>query len=126
MKKAYYAVKKGRKSNVIVLTWAECEQLVKGFSGAVFKGFPSHQYEQAIKFAQSGAYKNQHKKKSRQAAAQTKSGHSWDNGKYPCIERKSYTDTLTGVFYKNRCVRRQGLNTVGKLYKPHIGTSCPF
>ncbi len=38
MKKNYYAVKKGLTPG-IYRTWAECEAQVKGFAGAVFKGF---------------------------------------------------------------------------------------
>ncbi len=38
-KKTHYAVRVGRKSNIIVRTWAECSDLVSGFAGAVYKGF---------------------------------------------------------------------------------------
>jgi len=34
-----YAIKKGRKNNVIVETWAECSDLTKGFQGMEFKSF---------------------------------------------------------------------------------------
>lgn len=40
MAKKYYAVKKGRKIGVF-LTWAECQAQTQGFSGAVFKSFPT-------------------------------------------------------------------------------------
>lgn len=40
IKMKYYAVKKGRKTGVFP-TWAECEKQVKGFSGAIYKSFPS-------------------------------------------------------------------------------------
>nr|XP_036234164.1 ribonuclease H1-like [Bactrocera oleae] len=36
----FYAVAKGRKEGIYT-TWAECEQQVKQFSGAIFKKFPS-------------------------------------------------------------------------------------
>ncbi|XP_050326190.1 ribonuclease H1-like [Bactrocera neohumeralis] len=36
----FYAVAKGRKEGIYT-TWAECEQQVKKFSGAIFKKFPS-------------------------------------------------------------------------------------
>ena len=36
----FYAVKKGRKTGVF-LTWAECEQQVRGFKGAIYKSFSS-------------------------------------------------------------------------------------
>lgn len=38
-KKNFYAIKKGKKSNVIVPTWDECKSLVNGYPGAEFKGF---------------------------------------------------------------------------------------
>ena len=34
-----YAIKKGRKNNVVVETWAECQDLTKGFPGMEFKSF---------------------------------------------------------------------------------------
>lgn len=39
----FYAVKSGRKSNCICNTWNECEKLVKGYSGAEYKSFPTEQ-----------------------------------------------------------------------------------
>lgn len=36
----YYAVKKGRQTGIF-MTWAECEQQVKGFKGAMYKSFSS-------------------------------------------------------------------------------------
>lgn len=36
----YYAVKKGRKTGVFS-TWEECESMVKGFKGALYKSFSS-------------------------------------------------------------------------------------
>ena len=123
MIKKYYAVRKGRKNNVIVSTWAECDALVTGFPGAVFKGFAGHQYEQAVKFAESGEYKNQNQAKPK-TKVQKKQPHSTPH--WPCILRKSYKDPITGIYYKNRCVMRQGPRTVGKYFKPHIGNSVPW
>lgn len=40
MKKKYYAVKVGKQVGIYE-TWAECEANVKGFSGAIYKGFTS-------------------------------------------------------------------------------------
>lgn len=40
MKAAFYAVRRGRRSGIF-RTWKECEQQVKGYSGASFKKFPS-------------------------------------------------------------------------------------
>jgi len=34
-----YAIKKGRKNNVIVNSWEECQDLTKGFQGMEFKSF---------------------------------------------------------------------------------------
>lgn len=47
MAKYYYAVKEGKMPGVYK-SWAECEKQVKGYSGAVFKKFPT--YEEAFKF----------------------------------------------------------------------------
>lgn len=40
MAKKYYAVQQGRKPGIYE-TWADCEAQVKGFSGAVYKSFPT-------------------------------------------------------------------------------------
>ncbi len=46
MAKYYYGVKEGRQIG-IYNTWSECEEQVKGYSGAVFKKFSN--YEDAKK-----------------------------------------------------------------------------
>lgn len=40
MSKKVYAVRSGRKPG-IYNTWAQCQEQIRGFSGAVFKGFPT-------------------------------------------------------------------------------------
>lgn len=47
MAKFYYAVRKGKKPG-IYKTWGECEEQVKGYSGAEYKKFPT--YEEALLF----------------------------------------------------------------------------
>jgi len=47
-KSKFYAVRNGRETGVF-RTWAECQEKVKGFSGAKFKSFPS--LEEATRFA---------------------------------------------------------------------------
>ena len=47
MAKYYYAVKEGREIGIYE-TWGECETQVKGYSGAVYKKFPT--YEEAKNF----------------------------------------------------------------------------
>ncbi|MFA7532837.1 MAG: ribonuclease H family protein [Tissierellaceae bacterium] len=47
MAKYYYAVKKGKNIG-IYKTWKECEENVKGYSGAIYKKFPT--YEEARSF----------------------------------------------------------------------------
>lgn len=37
--KKFYAIKNGRKKNLIVNTWSECAKLVIGYPNAKFKGF---------------------------------------------------------------------------------------
>jgi hypothetical protein len=122
MKNKIYAIKKGHQSGVVVDTWEQCKALVDGCKGAIFKGFQAHQEEQAKKFAKHGNY-GKHTPKTK--AAKTTSS-TWDNDKYPCIQRKTYRDPFTGVLYKNRCVMRRGPTTIGKDYKPHIGNSLPW
>lgn len=39
MSTKFYAIKNGRKSNVVVNAWDECNKLVNGYKGAVFKSF---------------------------------------------------------------------------------------
>ena len=48
MAKKYYAVKKGLTPGVY-LTWDECKKMVDGFSGAIYKSFPT--LEEAMEFA---------------------------------------------------------------------------
>lgn len=40
MASKYYAVKKGRKTGIF-MTWSDCQAQVKGYSGAIFKSFPT-------------------------------------------------------------------------------------
>lgn len=47
MGKKFYAVRKGRTPGVYT-TWADCERQVKGYSGAIFKSFPTA--EEALAF----------------------------------------------------------------------------
>lgn len=47
MAKKYYAVQKGRSTGVF-LTWADCQKQVSGFSGAVFKSFPTQAEAEAF------------------------------------------------------------------------------
>jgi len=117
MSKKFYGIRRGLKSNVVVDTWSECEQLVRGFKGAVFKGFNDRAAAKA--FAKSGNY-GKHTPKIKPANQQ------FDPEKYPCILRKTYRDTTTGVLYKNRCVIRQGPTVIGADFKPHIGNSVPW
>lgn len=51
MAKNFYGVKQGKKVG-IYNTWKECEEQVKGHSGAVYKKFSS--YEEAFKFVNGG------------------------------------------------------------------------
>jgi len=115
--KKVYAVKIGFKCDVVVDTWAECKRLVDGFSGAKFKGFPTQHEAKGWLHSQP---KSKPKKK------KVASNQQWNSDLYPCIERKDYRDTLTGVFYKNRCIRRAGPTVRGDKYKPHIGNSLPW
>lgn len=52
MAKKFYAVQRGRTPGVYV-SWADCEKQVKGFSGAVYKSFPT--MAEAEEFIKSGS-----------------------------------------------------------------------
>lgn len=45
MKNKVYAVKNGRKTGLFY-SWPECQEQIKGFKGALFKGFPSEEAAQ--------------------------------------------------------------------------------
>ena len=126
MIKHWYAVKKGHQNNVVVTSWTECENLVKGFKGAIYKGFPLHQKNQAYQFASDGKYKNQPTKKADRPNKNETTNERF-NRLNPCTERKSYKDPFTGEDYHNRCVRRKHPVVItGENYKPHIGNSLPW
>jgi hypothetical protein len=118
MSKAYYAIRHGRQSGVVVTTWDECKALTTGFAGAAFKGFSASQRDEAYRYAKAGSCRKKQKI--------TRSKPNWDEELYPCIERLDFRDTLTGVLYRNRCRRRGGPTVRGDLYKPHIGNSLPW
>lgn len=74
-KKNYYAVAKGRQTGIFE-TWGDCQKQVTGYSGAVFKGFPTK--EGAIAFLESnglsvetGAVVHQHLQKPSSGNAKT-------------------------------------------------------
>lgn len=46
--KKFYAIKNGKKKNVIVKTWIECSKLVLGYPNAIYKGFNTE--DEAKKF----------------------------------------------------------------------------
>ena len=121
MKKTHYAIRVGKRSNVIVKTWRECSALVTGFAGALFKGFDRESAALAWLAAPPPTKGRPKIKRSSQDKKST-----WNQDLYPCIERKSYRDLITGIYYKNRCVRRSGPTMTGANYKPHIGNSIPW
>lgn len=47
----FYAIKNGRRSNIILTSWDECKKMTNGVSNAKFKSFNSR--EQAEKYLQS-------------------------------------------------------------------------
>lgn len=118
--KRYYAIRKGKKNNVVVGTWDECSKLVSGVSGAIYKGFGF--YEDAKKFAQSGDYGKHTPKEKKPLVKKSFPKKQW--GK--CLERKSYTDPFTGQYYKNRCVLKFVATTIGADYQESSDNSVPF
>jgi len=121
VKKKFYAIREGKRSMVVVKTWDECSRLVTGHPGALFKGFGNE--SAALTWLADGLL-HPGKKKTKSKAPGKKP--TWDQDKYPCIERKTYRDQVTGVLYKNRCIRRRGPTMTGINYKPHIGNSLPW
>ena len=118
MKKTHYAIRVGKRPMVIVKTWAECSALVTGHPGAIFKGFDQ---EQAALNYLSGSRATKKTKPKPQGKKPT-----WDQALYPCVERKSYRDGITGIYYKNRCVRRRGPTMTGADYIPTDDNSAPW
>ncbi len=115
MKKNYYAIRKGKQSNIIVDTWDKCSKLVTGVSGAIFKGFEFQ--EDAEKFARSGHY-GKYTPKPKPIKVSKQFGR--------CLERKSYKDPFTGQFYKNRCVLKHIATKTGIDYIESSDMSVPF
>ena len=123
MIKRYYAIKKGHQNNVVVDSWAECEVLVSGFKGAIYKGFPFNQKNRAYQFAEFGKYKNQSVKK---VKSKKETLNQRFNRLCKCMERKTYRDPFTGELYKNRCIRRKGPTVRGINYQPSNDISVPW
>ncbi|MBW2635883.1 MAG: viroplasmin family protein [Deltaproteobacteria bacterium] len=117
-KRKYYGIKEGRKCRLVVGTWDECFALVNGHPGAIFKSFLTH--AQAMDFAE-GIGQPVPKQK-----APKKNPNQWNLDLYPCIERKSYRDPITGIYYKNRCVRRGGPTMTGADYQPTDDVGVPW
>jgi len=130
--KKYYAIRKGSTSHVVVESWAVCEVLVKGISGADFKRFNNEQ--DARDFAQVDQFDQQEenapsvspKKKLIKPGKRKPQRKGKRQGKGKCTERKSYRDTATGEFHKNRCVAEYWGQTVGSNFILDTATHCPF
>jgi len=110
MKKKWYAVRKGRTSNIIVTSWKECSLLVTGFSGARFKSFEIE--SEANDFLVQTSHRKTRKEK--KPLKVKKLRKEWGE----CLERKSYTDLITGMFYRDRCVKKLIGMTIGSNYHP--------
>lgn len=66
MPKKFYGVKEGRKPGIYD-TWAQCQEQIKGYSGAVFKGFATK--EEAGAFVEGGSVGRQITAEETEAAA---------------------------------------------------------
>ena len=116
----YYAIRTGRKDNVVVESWGECSNLVTGYPKAVFKSFQPWEYDEALRFAKEGKYRNPGVVKSKVKPKK----QSKILGK--CLQRKSYTDIFTGEYYNNRCIEREYKTITGIDFIESTDTSCPF
>lgn len=122
MKRKYYGIKVGRISNTVVSTWDECSDLVTGHPGCVFKSFPT--YDEAAGFAAGDYNPPRSTAETRRKKRLKRLMHSGNKGK--CLERKSYKDPVTGIFYKNRCVVRHYTTITGVNYQPSNDHSIPW
>ena len=108
---SHYAIRKGRKNNLVVDTWEECSALVTSYPGAIFKSFKPWQLDEARAFASGRVprVKNGHR-----LVKYNKSDFNKNSTLKPyqvCLHR--------GLFEgKMRCLIRHWGETVGKDYAP--------
>ncbi|WP_018923404.1 ribonuclease H [Salsuginibacillus kocurii] len=114
-KKKYYVVWKGRQPG-IYSTWKECEEQVKGYSGASFKSFPSKEEAEAA-FSSPSKPRNNKEKGTNQAKetyiADSISVDAGSHGNPGIIDYKG-VDTSTGAVLFERAGIKKGTNNMGE------------
>ncbi len=88
MAKKYYAVKQGRETGIFT-TWDACKAQVMGYSGAVYKSFPTLEEAQAYLFGDVGAANAVSKNTAAEAVNQSE---AIDLNKLPQGEMVAYVD----------------------------------
>jgi len=113
-KKNYYAIKKGIQCNVIVKTWFECEALVKGYSGAVFKGFTNK--------LDADKYLKQSQNKQRGVDTRKIEPSSHKGDFVPATEKQGKYGYFNPLYYMKNGVRHADYGrTIGINYVPYTG-----
>ncbi len=136
-KNNYYAVRVGRTDNTIVDSWYECERLVKGYPGAIFKGYKH--YEQAQQFITGKAPKWGRKRKPMSihtdpvSSSELELQHEHFKAFIPATTKKDKFGYYKPRYYSlanklGNSVRMADYGrTIGHLYVPDLNnTSCPF
>jgi len=122
----YYAVKKGHEDNVIVDDWVKCRDLTLGYSGAIFKSFPTKTEAEAY-LKETSMLAPITTIETIKPRKKNETLNERFNRLNPCTERKSYTDPFTGEYYKNRCVKRKHPRVLtGINYRPSNDMSIPW
>lgn len=116
----HYAIRVGRKNNVIVNTWDECEALVSEYPGAIYKSFKIWQLDEAKAFASAHGKTTNNPRKTHRPDPHFKSR------KY-AVPKPHQVCLVRGMFEgKRRCLVRYWATTVGENYEPNDSTEIPW
>jgi len=123
--KRYYAVARGKESGVITESWFECESLVKGFSGAKFKGFMvKREAETYLKTFKDAKPKVIKPKKNKQGYIDVRNYEAVDYlGTFiPATDKKDKYGFYKPAYYMKNGVRHANYGrTIGENYVPFTG-----
>lgn len=108
MAKKYYAVQQGRKPGIYE-TWAACEAQVKGFSGAVYKSFPTLSEAEAFMGHTSGGRSASTKKETAGSLADYFAGTL-----NTAVQPESQTNTKTQTGIKTKISTKTQIQTNSK------------
>ncbi len=116
----YYAVRIGRKNNVVVTSWAECFELVNGYPNALYKSFKNEALAYNFANQKTNIPQKEAKKKMRAHVGGSKVKHHESytvdfTRKGECLHRGDYIDSQ-GNYRKNQCLIKHHATTVGRKY----------